>query len=246
MDKFPESPPALRNLLDRGRTLSIVERLQRAAYLSDEYGSAPANSDRESEAWDELMMLKPAVDAILRRYVPDILARATPDDLKWYRDCCLQAVGVVTNEAFIQSLAPAGPSLQATEWHPWIWTAAESLWRSGHYRAAVAAAAGNLTAQTQAKVQRWDVADDDLMTQALTPKDPEPGKGRLRVQGDWDSQFVRGLQEGLMSYARGAYALIRNPATHDVAEWLEQDALEQLSALSVLARQIDQTRLLTH
>lgn len=43
-----------------------------------------------------------------------------------------------------------------------------------------------------------------------------------------------------MAFAEGCYAAIRNPSSHDVQGDLEEtDALEQLAALSVVARWID-------
>ncbi len=45
---------------------------------------------------------------------------------------------------------------------------------------------------------------------------------------------ARSLQLGL-----GVFFAIRNPAAHETDEWAEQEALEQLATLSVLARLID-------
>ena len=54
-----------------------------------------------------------------------------------------------------------------------------------------------------------------------------------RVGGD------RAKQHGALNYGQGVYGLIRNPAIHETGEWSEQDALEKLTALSVLARLIE-------
>jgi hypothetical protein len=104
----------------------------------------------------------------------------------------------------------------------------------------VATAAGNLSLKVQSKLDRWDVADDDLMTQALNPDPPAPGKPRLRVPATPGRPFEEALQSGALFYARGVFSLLRNPATHNVTEeWDEQRALEALAALCILARVLD-------
>ncbi|WP_089011300.1 TIGR02391 family protein [Micromonospora inositola] len=54
------------------------------------------------------------------------------------------------------------------------------------------------------------------------------------------SQTFHSLHRGVMAFAEGCYAAIRNPASHVVqADLSEDEALEQLAALSVLARWVD-------
>ncbi len=49
-----------------------------------------------------------------------------------------------------------------------------------------------------------------------------------------------------MVFADGCYTAIRNPAAHEVQEELTEDeALEQLAAFSVLARWVDQAKVVT-
>ena len=48
-----------------------------------------------------------------------------------------------------------------------------------------------------------------------------------------------------MYYARGCFQAIRNPASHEHHEWDPQVALESLTALSVLARWIDDWSVVT-
>lgn len=156
-----------------------------------------------------------------------------------YRGPCLRGIGRLEDLQLIKSLQPRGPQLSAAGLHPWVWDAAASLWNTGHYRQAVSAAAGVLSAQTQARCNRDDVNDQALMSEALNPADPAPGRPRLRVAPDMDNKFGKALQQGAMNYAMGAYGSIRNPAIHGTEEWDEQEALEKLAALSVLARIID-------
>jgi len=127
----------------------------------------------------------------------------------------------------------------ADQFHPWVWQAALTLWDSKHYRQAVHAAATAITAHTQTKLGRTDVADDALMQEAFSPNPPQQGKPRLRCPGNPNDQTVKSRQRGALQYAIGCYFAIRNPAAHETGEWDQQIALEHLAALSVLARWID-------
>jgi hypothetical protein len=78
-----------------------------------------------------------------------------------------------------------------------------------------------------------------LWQQAFATADPQEGKPRLRWQGDSDDQDVKTMQAGLLSFAPGVNMVIRNPATHVADDFTEQDGLEQLATLSVLAKFVD-------
>jgi uncharacterized protein Ymh len=138
-------------------------------------------------------------------------------------------------------LGPAGPKLAAANLHPWIWSAAVSLWSDGYLREAVQAAASALfdkhlpeklgvPPSTSAK---------DLIAQAFSTNAPTPANPRLRLadypnaSANWTSQ-----NEGARNFGMGCAQLIRNLVTHG-ARPDEQTALEQLASLSLLARLID-------
>ena len=78
----------------------------------------------------------------------------------------------------------------------------------------------------------------DLASAAFSTDPPEPGKPRLRLPDypegtpDWTSQH-----QGAAFLGMGCAQLIRNLVTHG-AQVGEQTALEQLAALSLLARLI--------
>jgi len=83
----------------------------------------------------------------------------------------------------------------------------------------------------------------DRISQAFTPDPPQPGKPRLRLDDypdpspNWTSQH-----DGAKFFGMGCAQLIRNLATHTGAQPDEQNALEELAALSGLARLIDRAK----
>jgi hypothetical protein len=57
---------------------------------------------------------------------------------------------------------------------------------------------------------------------------------------DDGSDTYKSVQRGAMAFAEGVFAGIRNPLSHEADHELsEQEALEYLAALSVLARWVD-------
>jgi len=140
----------------------------------------------------------------------------------------------------------ASPDIVPESLHPWIWDAARKLWESEHYRPAVQAAATAMNERLQDKLGRHDLADDKLIQEAFSDKPAEPGKPRLRIPGDPSNPTVASLQRGVPQFGVGCFWVIRNPATHETADWSPQEALEQLAALSVLARGIDMCEVATH
>jgi uncharacterized protein (TIGR02391 family) len=135
----------------------------------------------------------------------------------------------------------AGPRIAAADLHPTVWSAAARLWDGGHYRQAVESAATAVNDQLRAKLDRYDTSGADLVSQAFSTKDPQPGKPRLRFaevnKADVDSW--NSAHEGAMHFGRGCMMSIRNIVAHNPDEIDPQVALEQLAALSVLARWID-------
>ncbi|MFJ1511853.1 TIGR02391 family protein [Cellulosimicrobium funkei] len=136
-------------------------------------------------------------------------------------------------------LGTGGPRLEAARLHPWVWEPAARLWDGGHHREAVQAAATSLVLQTQAKAGRHDVTDKALYEQTFTLAPATPGKSRLRVREPDGTDTYRSTQEGVMNLGKGLSQAVRNVASHTTDAIEEQDALERLAALSMLARFID-------
>lgn len=184
------------------------------------------------------------VEQILDRVLSDWRSlEADVDVNRWmrHRTGALRAKEALIREAEVkENLGENAPELSAAELHHWVWSGARSLWQSGHFREAVEGAIKKLNAETQNKVGRRDVSETDLFKQAFSLDGPKAGKARLRRMKDNGSDTYRSVQRGAMNLAEGVFAGIRNPLSHEADQELsEQEALEYLAALSVLARWVD-------
>ena len=193
----------------------------------------------------------PVVEKILDRVIPNWRTQVpdTSANNRWsrHREAALRAREELVREREVeQNLGENSPELSAAELHTWIWSGASSLWQSGHYREAVEGAIKKLNAETQNKVGRRDVSETDLFKQAFTLDAAVPGKTRLRRMTPDSSDTYKSVQRGAMAFAEGIFAGIRNPLSHEADQELsEQEALEYLAALSVLARWVDAAKLET-
>lgn len=170
--------------------------------------------------WERMLEPKPLLDAPV------------------VRSCCLQAAGRLEGlkakaEAF------SSPTIEPSLLHPLVWAAAQRLWNDGHLRQAVAASAEAVSGQMKQLTGRNNASDTSLWQQAFAIADPQEGKPRLRWPGDADNQDVKTMQAGLLTFAPGVNMVIRNPATHVAEDFTQQDGLEQLATLSVLAKFVD-------
>lgn len=156
--------------------------------------------------------------------------------------CCLQAAGRLEGLR-VRAVALAAPGVDPVRLHPLVWAAAQRLWNDGHLRQAVAAAAEAVTGQMKQLTERNDAVDTSLWQQAFSKDPAAPGKSRLRWPGDPSDQDVKTMNEGLRLFSAGANMVIRNPATHVHSEPTEQDALERLATMSVLAHLVDRCEL---
>lgn len=183
------------------------------------------------------------VEKILDRVLPRWRSDVRVDKKgRWqqHREAAQRAVVEIESRAVLaEKLGDNAPTLDAGGFHPWAWDSAKSLWQSGHFREAVRAAAVKINAETQNKLDRRDLSEAALIQFALSNDAPTPGKARLRPAGDDGGKTAYSLRRGIAAYAEGCFAAIRNPLSHDEGDLLEQEALEQLAALSVLARWID-------
>lgn len=158
------------------------------------------------------------------------------------------AAAVESAEEIRANLGDNAPQLGASAFHPWAWEGAKSLWQSGHYREAVTAAARKINAEAQNKLSRRDLSEVKLFQEALSTKTPPtPERPQLRIVQDDGGETYKNIQRGVMAFAEGCYAAIRNPNSHevDLPDLAEHEALEQLAAFSQLARWIDGATVVT-
>lgn len=192
---------------------------------------------------DQIVAAAQVVEQILNRVIPR-WQLSVPKDLKhrWeqHREAAQRAVTVLERAAEIdEKLGDAAPALSASGFHPWAWEGARSLWSSGHLREAVRAAATKINAELQNKVGRRDISETALLQECFSDDAPTPGRPRLRLAGDDGGKTAKSMRQGVVQYGAGCFMAIRNPLSHDEGEMGEQEALEHLAALSLLARWVD-------
>ena len=152
-----------------------------------------------------------------------------------------RALGILRNqEQILEFLGPEGPSMPVDGLHEVVWLSASALWSDGHYGAAVTRAAAFLNAHVQARSQRPDLSDKELVSQAFSPEAAKVGKPRLRWTGDVAPRTLTSMRDGLLHYAMGVSLAIRNPSAHEPGDMSKQLAVEQLAAMSLLARWVDE------
>ncbi|MEU6131421.1 TIGR02391 family protein [Saccharopolyspora sp. NPDC047091] len=193
----------------------------------------------------EVTKQAPVVERILDRVIPRWRSEV-PDSLannRWsrHREAAIHAREQLMRQQEIdENLGENAPKLSAAELHPWTWSGASSLWRSGHFREAVGCTIKKLNSEKQNKLGRRDVSETDLFKQAFSMDEPKAGMARFRCMKDDGSHTYQSVPRAAISFAEGIFASIRNPLTHEPDQELaEHEALEYLAALSVLARWVD-------
>ncbi len=191
----------------------------------------------------------PTAERVLSQLVPNAMLSWTIGGKNWSvlaERACRQALGVLADlDEVERHMSPPTPQADLTQLHPWVWDAARTFWTPTGYRVAVLQAAAALTAHTQQKTGRFNIADDALMGEVWGDGAASRERPRLRLDGCDGDQTQASRQRGARSLAQGCYWAIRNPAAHQVEEWPEQVALEGLCALSLLARLVDEAAVVT-
>jgi hypothetical protein len=201
-----------------------------------------SNRGREADIVASAQVVEQILDRLTPRWRVDVPDGDNKRVNKWSQhiEAVRRARVVLVRQAEIdEQLGDNAPLIRASQLHPWVWDGARSLWQSGHFRQAVHAAAVKLNAETQNRLGRTDITEQDLFVQAFSLDAPTPGKPRLRVMADDGSKTFQSIHRGVQCYAQGCYAAIRNPISHVEGDLDEAEALEQLAALSILARWVD-------
>ncbi len=198
---------------------------------------------------DRAIELTEIVRPVLQRLYPEWRSEnpeSNVDEFAPERDAAKRLLARIERSEEVESKlggSDTSPRISAAELHPLIWKAAEAQWSTGHRHEAVLAAAKAVNSHLQTKVNRRDVSEVDLVRQAFSDKDPEPGKARLRFTHIADEQTRSSMRQGAMDFGAGCFAAIRNPVGHrpnEEIELTEQSSLERLASLSLLARWIDE------
>ena len=152
-------------------------------------------------------------------------------------------LGILDNQdEWERILGPQGPVLAAGGLHPWVWNAAVNLWDGGHYKQAVHAAWNAVEQQTRLKLDRGNLSGKDLYAQAFSTKSGRRLRfSRIRQETDDGKTIPEWISahEGAMYFGMGCAQGIRNLQAHGTEHLDEQEALEYVAALSVLARWVD-------
>lgn len=228
----------------------VIERVERFVNMVDDSlvedvtGTLTATDPEMDKA---IRMELPLIQKLADHEEPGLGSTMTPKSYmgEWpwsnAKDAATRLLGILRSREDLEALlAPTGPKLAASGLHPWVWGAAAALWDDGHRQYAIQAAATAVERRLQIKLGITTMSGKDLVTQAFRPSAPKPGEKRLRFlqfpenSSDWTS-----AHEGAMAFGQGCMQAIRNISTHLPAEPDEQMALEQLAAMSVLARWID-------
>ena len=146
-------------------------------------------------------------------------------------------------EEYQRIFGSTGPTLAASHPHSWVWDAAADLWDDGYHEQAVEEAFKRVERRTQRKVSRRDLSGKKLYANAFSLNDPTAEMPRLRfpdIKKDEQPDDWTSAHEGAMHLGMGCAQGVRNRRAHSSDDITEQEALEQLAALSVLARWVDE------
>lgn len=201
--------------------------------------------DPETEVLEQAAVVERILEVVLPRWKDEV--HVPFPETRWdeLREAAVRARGLLRREPNLREiLGDNAPRISASDLHRWVWDGARPLWESGHFAEAVEAATKKVQAETQIKVSRRDVSGADLFAQSFSPHAPEADKPRLRRMPDDGSKTYKSMQTGAIELGKAVFTGIRNPVSHEADQELsEQQALEYLAAISILARWVDEAEL---
>jgi uncharacterized protein Ymh len=167
-------------------------------------------------------------------------------EFKSERDACQRLLAKISQGEEISTMlggVTVGPRLVADQLHELVWQSAAAQWATGHRHESVLAAAKAVNSLLQSKLARRDLSEAKLVQEAFSKDDPKADRPRLRFPHIQDEQTRDSMRQGVMGFGAGCFQAIRNPVGHlpnQENELSEQETLERLAALSLLARWIDE------
>ena len=221
-----------------------MERLDAFLAVTAPTGDRGLYSQVPTGTRDEVFDLSSVIAPVLSVVVPDWRQVCSED--KWYefgkeREAALRARALLRNESeMAENLGDTDASITTSHVHPWVWEPAKSLWQGGHFRGALQTAGTALDNQLQALSGRSDVQGTSLVQQLLSEKAPEPGKPRLNLPSMANDENDKNLRGGMRGLGEACFSLVRNLTTHNLDEFTEQEALEQMAVLSLFARRVEE------
>ena len=231
------------------KTRQNLERLRKV--LADADGLAPSDRNEWRERARLAITATYGVDSAELerfekiRYTLGVWTTGTPDSAFEQAAQSVIAKAASALRAMIEDVdvAVSEPDLvppSVAGLHPWVRDPAARLWHDGYRRQAVQAAATSIEGWLKNKLGIFD-ANAATLVNAFGSGDPTPRLPRLRFPdvGPADSDSWKNAHDGAASFGRGCVMRIRNLYTHE-GEVDEQEDLEALCSLSLLARWIDQ------
>ena len=124
--------------------------------------------------------------------------------------------------------------------HPIVAEAAAENWNDGQYRAAVVKAVEAVALKAKDMTGQHDLPEALLWQEVFNPAEPTARRTRLRWPGEPGDRFAKLMNDGMRLLAPGIQLTLRNAVPAGAPELDEQEALERLGAISLLARCIEQ------
>jgi uncharacterized protein (TIGR02391 family) len=163
-----------------------------------------------------------------------------------YRDGIERAKSTLNTliELFREKIEDSGlsPEAKATSvfsglaLHSEVERATSSLFRDGHYANAIEDACKVLDALVKMRSGKFDLSGTELMQAVFSPKSPA-----LRFN-DGVTETEKSEQQGMMFLYAGAMLAFRNPRAHGIIDDDVDTAVEVISFVSFLARELDKAR----
>ncbi len=236
---------------DFERAMSILSEFVDQIDMHD-MSPVPVSSLRGSYRFENgILERAQVVEPILDRFVPGWESKDWLNIGKghWarHRSAAVRARGVIRwGGALKFKSADSETRIAAADLHPWVWHRARSQWQSGHFTDAVKNALIQVNSEAQQKSGRTDISEHNLFKQLFSTDPPKPGAPRLQRTDRSDAKTFTSMQEGARALAEALYKGIRNPLNHRADQELtEQEALESLAAISILARWVEDAELVT-
>lgn len=207
-------------------------------------GGRTTTQASSSEVVARATVVERIVSEILPNWQREILPkRGSGSEWSQLREASQRAITLIEREKEIEEkLGDGAPTIPVSQvFHPWVWESAKSLWKTGHFRESILAAATVVNAEAQSKIGRRSLSEGSLFKEAFSLNGPTSERLRLRIQPDDGGETYKNVHKGAMAYADGWFTAVRNPIAHEAKkeELNEAEAFRLLAALSVLAYWVD-------